>query len=274
MDVFESKNYRELLRFQISRLPKQGHGQAKSLARHLGISSTLVSQVLREQRHFTPDQAHLAAEFLGFSELESEYFLTLVQLERAANPGFRRRLENNLQSIRNQSRKLENRLSHQQALSAEQKAVFYSDWAYSAIRMLTSIPGKDSADSISRHLGLPLRLVNDTLHFLEAAGLVVREREKFRIGPLSTHLSADSPFVKNHHNNWRQKASDYMNYQYPLKLHYTSPMTLSEKDAETVRAILVQTIDQIGKVVDPSPAEQLMCLNVDWFRVKTGPFGC
>jgi uncharacterized protein (TIGR02147 family) len=190
-------------------------------------------------------------------------------MERASSLSYKQSLGRDLKSIKEQSQKLEKRLTHKQILSDEQKAIFYSDWHYSAIRMLTSISGYESSDAIAQYLGLPKKMVTEALQFLEAAQLVVKEKEKnkYKIGPLSTHIGADSPWVKLHHNNWRSKAIEYINYPDHLKLHYTSPMTLSAVDVEKIRAKLVTMIDEIGKVVDNSPANQLMCLNVDWFQI-------
>ncbi len=70
-----------------------------------------------------------------------------------------------------------------------------------------------------------------------------------------------------HHSNWRKKALENVKVPAGVKIHYTSPMTLSKTDAEKIQAMLHKAIEEIGNVVDPSPAEQLMCLNIDWFRV-------
>lgn len=45
-------------------------------------------------------------------------------------------------------------------------------------------------------------------------------------------------------------------------------MTVGKNDVETIRAILLKAIQDVGKVVDPAPNEELMCLNIDWFKVS------
>lgn len=267
MNVFDHNSYRKILNLRLKLMPKQGHGQAKKLAEYLGVSTTLISQILSEQKHFTMDQAFMSCEFFSLNELETKYFITLVQVERSASQSFRKSLQKDLAQYREDSQKLEKRLTHQQVLNEEQKAIFYSDWYYSAIRMLTSIGGYDSVESIAAYFGLPKKIVASALHFLEAAQLIVQENNKFRIGNLSTHVNAESNWVKLHHNNWRFKAIEYMNYPDNQKLHYTSPMTLSIADAEKIRMKLVTMIGEVGKIVDDSPAKELMCLNLDWFRV-------
>ena len=150
MNIFLFENYRNLLKKTITSLPKEGHGQAKKLAQYLGVSTTLISQILAEQKHMTLDQAFLSTEFFTFNELESRYFIALVQYEKAGSKSFKMSLQKDLNKYREQSQKLEKRLTHQQILTEEQKAYFYSDWTYSAIRMLSSIKDFDSPDAIDR----------------------------------------------------------------------------------------------------------------------------
>lgn len=267
MNIFDSENYRKWIKSRLHSMPKQGHGQSRKLALYLNVSTTLVSQVLAEEKHFTLDQAHLCTEFFLMNELESRFFMLLVQFEKASSSSFKQKLEREMTQSRNESLKLEKRLSHQNVLSDEQKAIFYSDWFYSAIRLSNSITQYQTPQAIADYLKLPIKLVSETLLFLEQAGLVIHNNGTYKMGPQSTHIGADSKWVKLHHQNWRQKAIEQLNYPNPQKLHYSSPMTLSAQDAERIRKILVDAIDEAGKIVDDSPAEQLMCLNLDWFLV-------
>ncbi len=42
----------------------------------------------------------------------------------------------------------------------------------------------------------------------------------------------------------------------------------SEGGHQLVRMQLLGVIEEIGKVVDPAPNEELMCLNIDWFKIS------
>lgn len=67
--------------------------------------------------------------------------------------------------------------------------------------------------------------------------------------------------------NWREKSIEALNREGHAKLHYTAPMTLSKADAELVREMIVKLLESIDKVIEPSPSEELRCLNIDWFEV-------
>lgn len=268
MDVFEFENYRTFVKKRLENAPKGGHGQALKIAKAIGISTTLMSQILNGQREMTPEQGSLLCEYFGLGVTETEYFLLLVQRERAGNQSLKKILDRQIDRIRESAKKVSSRLNVTKVISDEDKAVFYSEWYYSAVRQLTAIPGFENAESISDHLKIPAKIVNETLNFLIQTGLCIEENGRIRIGPSKTHIDSDSPFVKMHHTNWRYKALEFIKYSYPEKLHYSSPLTLSKKDCEKVRMRLLSAIEDVGKIVDPSPSEDLMCLNVDWFKIR------
>lgn len=267
MSIFEYSDYRSFMKELFQRMPKQGYGQAYKLARFLGVHTTLVSQVLKKHKTFTLEQASTTAEFLGLNDLESEYFLSLVQIDRAGNEALRKILKRQLSGLRKKAADLSNRLSPRSTLRDELRATFYSDWTYSAVRQLTAIPTFDNIEDIAARLSLPRKQVKNIIDFLLRSGLCKEEKGKLSVGPSSTHLEVSSPWIKSHHCNWRQKAIQEINREDDLKLHYSSPLTLSKSDAARVREMLIKCIDEVDKVIDPSPSEELRCLNIDWFRI-------
>jgi uncharacterized protein (TIGR02147 family) len=267
ISVFEYTNYRSYISDRLQQMPKKGYGQARNLSSFLKVHTTLVSQVLKGLKSFTLEQASLASEFLGLNDMETEYFLLLVQMDRAGNESLRKNLKRQIERLREKSSELINRLKSDRVLTEERRAIFYSDWTYSAIRQLTAIPGFQSLDAISQYLRLPNRKTKDAIEFLLEVGLCVEERGKIKIGPSSTHLESTSPWVRSHHINWRQKAIESMTNDEPAKLHYTCPLTISKEDALRIREKITKLLEEFDEVLVPSPSEQLRCLNIDWFSL-------
>lgn len=83
--LFEYQNYVDFLREWIELRPSQGRGQISQMARHLNISSVSMSYIVNGQRNLSEEQAVELVEFLGLTDIESEFFLTLVQFERAGS---------------------------------------------------------------------------------------------------------------------------------------------------------------------------------------------
>ncbi|OQW50450.1 MAG: hypothetical protein A4S09_01255 [Proteobacteria bacterium SG_bin7] len=267
MNIFEIENYKKIIKNRLLGFPKKGYGQLKKLATFLNVNTTFISQVVNGEKDFNLEQATLVCEFLGLSELESEYFLSLVSFDRAGNEPLRKFLKKQIASIRMKAEKLSQRLSVNAQIQEADKAIFYSDWIYSAIRQMTAVKGFHSLEAIAEKFQLSRKQVGEVMAFLLRTGLCKEENGKLQVGPSSTHLGAESPWVKSHHSNWRLRAIDVMSENANENLHYSSPMTLSLKDAQKIRAIIVSGIESVSKIVDDSPSEELFCFNVDWFRV-------
>lgn len=265
--VFEFTNYRDFLTKRLKEMPNKGYGQMSELSRFIRVHTTLVSQILKGHKDLTTDQAILACEFFGLSQLESEYFVLLVNLDRAGNPAAKRFYKNKIQKLKEQSQNISERVTADLSLSEEQRAVFYSHWGYSAIRQSVALPGINTVEDISHFLELPIERVNSCMSFLLQTGLCKLVGKKIGVGPSSTHIEASSPWVNVHHMNWRNRAIHSLNSASPADLHYTAPVTLSAADCEVIKERLIQLIQDVRATVDPSPSEKMYCLNLDWFEV-------
>lgn len=265
--LYNYTDYRRLLEDRIAELPRKGYGAIGRLATAIGVHGSLISQILRGQKSLTPEQAILTASFLGLTDLETEFFLVLVQLDRAGNNELRTYYQAKLNEIKKKSVELVNRLPAEQQLTEEAKAIFYSNWLYTAIRQATAIQELTRAEAIAEHFHIPVKRVREALDFLVLHGLCREVDGEYSVGPQSTHVPSSSPWSRVHHVNWRERAIDRMNHDDPLKLHYTSPLTIAESDARVVREMIVAFLENVNKVVDPSPSEELRCLNIDWFKI-------
>ena len=266
MKIFDYDHYRHFLQAWLAQLPNQGHGQLVKIANSLDIHPSVVTLVLQGKKDFNLEQASDLATHLELSDLESEYLFVLVNQARAGRDGLRKRLQRQAQKIRAQASTLKDLLPPQKELSEEAKSVFYSQWYYSAIRILSSVEQYQSAEALARRLELPRAKVKDILDFLVRHGLCEERDGKFIMGPQSTHLGASSPLVTRHHANWRERSIFQLEKMREDELFFTSPISIATKDLQRVRKILVAAIEDAFKVIDPSPCEEVACLNIDLFR--------
>jgi uncharacterized protein (TIGR02147 family) len=267
MDYLSFDDYRELLRWKISQLPAKGRGQIEKLARHLHVHQSFVSQVLGGKKDFSEEQLYRVSQYFELTEPQTEYLLALLQAGRATHPGLKQIAERNLRRLKSQARAMPVDNLEVTPLSERERSVFYSSWYYSAVRLLTSIDGLNSASTIAARLHLPVAQVQVVLEFLVKAGLVAQKGGRYEIGPRRTLISGDSPALSRHHMNWRMRALEALQRDVALPTCYTSPMTLSASDIKEVQRILHEAISKIEPLVEPSPAEDLYCLNIDWFKV-------
>jgi len=267
MNIFDFNDYKKFVSWRLEQMPKRGYGQYRKMSNFLSVNSVNISQIFKGDRHLSVEQAVELCEFFGLSELESQYWVGLVEWERAGTHKLKKMISKRLDSIRENSQDLKHRLSQQKQLSDESKAIFYSHWNYSGVRLLTSIKAFQSPDTIAEYFGLSIGVVNRVLEFLIQYGLVVEEKGRYQMGPSSTHLEASSPLVSRHHTNWRMKGLEKVDSITTDELFLTMPCTISEKALKEIRKTLVNAIEQITRLIDESPSEQLVCMNMDLFRV-------
>ena len=266
MKVYEFLDYREFVSKTVRSLPKSGRGEYLKIAKHLGIHTSTLSQVLGGSKQFTLDQACALSDYLELGELETQYLLLLVELGRAGTERLRVTLKKQLSKIKEQSRDLSKVIPGKKELSEEEKAIFYSNWFYTGIWALTSIRGFQNVDTIAQYFNLPKFLADQVISFLVSTGLCVEEHGKLKPGATYVHLERNSPLIGRHHSSWRQKAIERHPLLSESEIAYSSPMSISKEDAERIRNLVIEWIEQVNKIRDPSPCETLYFLNVDWIK--------
>lgn len=268
MSIFEFSHYRDFLKSRIVKLPNQGRGEASRMARHLGVHSTLLSLILSGERELTLEQGFDLTDFLGLTELESEYFILLIQSARAGSVRYKAFVKKKMASVRESANKIVNRFEHDMQLTEEQRSIFYSSWLYSAVRLFasTNVSGV-SLDQIQEKFRLARVQTLSILEFLISCGLVRQSDGAYLIGTHRTFLEQGSPHLLKHHSNWRIKAIQKSDRLDQKELMFTSPVSISSSDFEKVREEIAELLKRFSKTVKESPAEDIACLNIDLFWI-------
>ena len=227
----------------------------------------MLSQIFRGPRDLTLEHACLLGEFLGLGELESRYFVALVQLARAGTRKYKDMILTQLDELNLKFEKLDNRLPKDVELNEDQRGIFYSEWYFTAIQLLTSMPQYQSLERLSERLLVPKSRVARALEFLVSCGLCVETEGKYLVGPRRTHLKDDSPFISQHHRNWRLKAMEQLPRTKHDELSFSGPLSIAVKDKPIIREKIVRLIEEVSKTVEVSKEDTLCCLTIDWFEL-------
>lgn len=267
VSIFDFNSYREYLAAWIQAQPNKGRGIKGQLARTLNVSPTLISFVLNGSKLLTLEQASDLADFIGLNETECDYLLILVEFERAGHHRLRQKLARKINSAQEKAKKISSRVKKDMDLTDEQKTIYYSSWIYTGIRNLVAIGEFKDAGSIAKRLSLPLALVHKAIQFLLENGLCVERNGVLTLGPaLYTHTDADSPHANKHRQNWRLFGLNVMDQKRESDLFYTCPMSLSDKDVQKIRGLILSYVQEILNIMKPSRSEKVCCLNIDWFE--------
>src|SRR5213595_3742322 len=91
-DTFEYVDYRSYVSDLLASQPKKGHGFRSKLATVIGCRPAYITLVLKGQANLSLEQADLLCAHFGLTSEEADFFLLLVQFERAGSASLRQRL--------------------------------------------------------------------------------------------------------------------------------------------------------------------------------------
>ncbi len=266
MSVFQYQDYKKFVLDKVKAYPAGGHGVFKKISEALSIPPSTLSLVFKGDRDLTAEQAIEIAEFFGLGELEIEYFMVLVERNRAGNPRLRKFTESRLAKTRLAADNLKNRVPNEKVLGENEKHVFYSEWYYSAIRMLTGIPGFQRPPAIAEQLGLSLALVQRALGFLASCGLVKEKNGSYSRGAASTHVGPDDPLAFRHLQNWHQQSVHRLIENPQLDEHelcISMPCTTSKEAVQAMKQALLDAMLKVVAEIDAGKDEKFVFLNID-----------
>jgi uncharacterized protein (TIGR02147 family) len=268
VSIFEHKDYRSYLRHHLKSLPLKGRGELTRIANNLSVNTTLLSQIMSGTRELNPEQAFRLSQYLQHTPLETDYFSLLVQIERAGTNDLKEHLKKKLALLRQDALKLSSRIAHERSLTDSERAIFYSSWIYSAIHLFTSTHKNGVAlEEITARFNLSRFKATEIIQFLVSTGLCTEQSGRYSLGVQSTFLAQGSPFLTRHHSNWRMKAIQKSENISEEEMMYSGQVSLSRKDFESIREQLVTSLKNILRQVEPSPAENIASLNIDWFWI-------
>jgi plasmid maintenance system antidote protein VapI len=267
ISIYQFDSYKTYVKGWVAQQPKQGHGEYRRMAMALNISTTMVSQIFNGDKDLSNELACELSEYLLHSDEESDYFLLLVQLNKSGSTKLKARLQRQVRERQERAKKLENRLRNSTQLGEQEKAVYYSNWIYPAIRLLCDLEEINSAEQIADRLAVPKNQIIKALEFLIQHGLVIQKGTRLSMGTRAVYLPPSDTLILKQHWNWRQVGLQRMPFSGDDQFFYSGQFSLSRQVAETIRRRLPDIITQINEEVKPSKSETIRCLNIDYFDI-------
>jgi len=270
-ELFSYLSYKQYLNDWLLAQPGKGRGLLSRIAENLRLSPSMMTLVLKGEKHLSSEAACDLSEFLGHNEEECNYFLLLVQFERAGSHKLRSRLETLVRKAQSRSHEIKNTMKPDREVPEAAKSVFYSSWLYSGIRNLVACEDFRSIEALAARLPLSLPVIEGALRFLLESRMLEFRNGKLYVGSSVTHLSPDEPHVIRHHQNWRlqamQKFAEKRSGQLGRQdIFFTAPMSLSSELAAEIDRKIATFLQEVREAVGPSKSETVRCLNIDWFE--------
>ncbi len=264
MNVFNFSDHKKLLAFLLD--TNLGRGGRTLLAKELNCHPGFVSQALSPGKaSFSTENLFRACRFLNLGDEETEFVLLLRDRENAGSIDLKNLFSKKITALQTLNLKVEKQVRTMSVLDPQSRAIYYSHWTYAAIHMAVGLPHLKTPQKISDRLGIPLDQTKSVLKMLKESGLVEEKKGEFLIGKTRIHLSKEDPLVRAHHQNYRLRAIQSLDCEKDFDLHYSSVMTLSKKDADIIRTLILDLIRAKETILGPSKDEELVCFSLDYY---------
>ncbi len=267
LDIFMFQDYRDYLKEWIKQAREKKTSNLSRLAQSLKVNASFLAHILSGLKNLSFEQVAEISKIFEHTHLEREYFFALVHIERAGTQLLKAHWESKKNAILEERQKVRSRVGEHVELTAEDRAIFYSSWIYVTVFVATAINNGQTLDQIANKFSLDRSKTEEILNFLERSGICIRENTIYKMGQNSIYISNESPLVVKHHTNWRVKAIQKMDSRQSDELFYTSPMSISSADFKKIRELFLKSIETSQEVAHASPAEDVFCLNIDFFKL-------
>lgn len=263
--LYQDTDYKRFLAHTIA--ANKTRGYQTRLAKAAGCQKSFLSQVLNTHIHLTLDHAAGLCHFWQLNEMDSAYFLDLVNFARAGSRELKEFLKKRMNKARKQAEHIASRIEHATFLPVDHLVAYYSNWYMAAIHVLLSISEYQTLEAIAHRLRLPLDLVASCVQELCRMSLIEATDHGWKVLQSDLFLQEGSPLVKTYHTAWRHKAITNLERTGPEALHYTTVYAMSRRDIEKLREKILHMIEEARQLMKPSPEEDMVCFACDFFRV-------
>ncbi|MBS1971985.1 MAG: DUF4423 domain-containing protein [Bdellovibrionales bacterium] len=263
--VYEYECSEEFLSQTLKKISdKNSSFSLRSFSRHLGVSPSHMSRLLKGSNRMSPSLARQVASRLKMSPSATEYFCLLVQMENAKSESHRKEM----------LRELSLRKRHL-GKSVVKNEVFkmISDWHHAAIIVLAKTKGfEGDAKWVSRRLGVSAIKAEIALKRLLELGFLKKDLDgKIRTGAgpdLTTSGDIVSAAIKDNHRQQLALAKEALDSQ-PIDMREFMNVTLS-MDSEKVKkakTLIRDFIDKFNAEMDIEGSADVFQLNMQFFKL-------
>lgn len=265
MEIYQFKESQAFLLHKISE-NKEIQGYQGKIAKAATCHSSHISQVMRGRSHFTPDQGARIAAFWKLKVEESEYWLSLIQYERASSDELKKILDSRIVNLRKNYDDLSKR-TPAEAINEKNQGIYYKSWINQAVFTLLMVPEFQDINSLSQRLNIDVEQLNDVIDDLVSIGLVSRGENGFEILNDAIHLPKSSPYIWNYHNQWRQFVMMKSQINTKEDIHFTSSFAISKKDYAEFKYRCLKLIEELSHQSIDTKEEEGYCFLMDLMKL-------
>jgi len=265
-NIFDFTDYRAFLGQLVENRSLRRVTRSK-LAAAMSCQAAYLSQVLKGKAELTEDHGVKLCQYLGFNDKEIEYFLVILRLARSGSPALTKFLEGQRQTLQSLHREAESRISSTKVYDVSEAQVYYcSSWIPAVVHVATTCEAYQTAATISQRFALEKATVEYHLQMLEKHGLVKFQSGRWIYHGSSFHIPKQSPFDPTFQIQRRLQVIENIAQRKSTDVHYANVFSVDEKTFAKMRELFIATIENIHKLGEPAPSENVYTLCLDLFQ--------
>lgn len=268
--ILLAKSYREIVESHLHQGDTQRRRGVNSLAAALRCHATFIAKVLAGRAEFSVEQALAFCDYVAFSEFESQFFLELLHLARAADQRTKKFFAERVDSLRKARLEVTSRLGSKEMTLSEVQQEYYKSWIPQFIHILCQTDGKHSVSSIAATMNLPLQVVEHVVRLLIKGEVLIQAQGHLRSQMDFVHLPDRSPLITQMHQQWRLKvAYDLAKEEINKAFHFSALMSIDKQSADKIKEIISESLLKVKSEVEKAPAQDVYFIGVDFYN----PYG-
>lgn len=267
LSVYEFQDYKKFILGWMEQAANGARGLRKQLADAIGCQTPFITHVLGGDYNLSLEQAEACARWVGLGDSETEFFLLLVIRQRSGTKSLANLASRQISQRRTSATVLKKRLNIDGRMNTDDQAAYYGTWYYAAVHMACLIPDLQTVESLRTYFNLSLSQTVSALAFLTEHGFIEEKKGRYKVLKPILHLEKESPFLAQHHAQWKLKALEAFAKRRSSDLFYSGVAVLSVDDYEWMREKLSQLLEEAVERIKASENETIACLNFDWFQL-------
>lgn len=262
LDIFQENDFRLYIEKKLSTV-EFGRGAKSKLAEHLGCQSSFISQVLKGINTLSLEQAFKINSFFKHSDIQQNYFMTLVESDKAGTHDLKKYYKKKLEDIRAQAKLIENRVSYEE-LTESDTLQYYNNWNQVRMHHLVNIPKYQTISALKHEMKLPQDEFDKCLNFLLDKKLLIKtENNKLEMKFKTLHIRKGSPIVSFVQIKARLENIKNLHNPGSEAVNFSANLTISNKNYEVFRNRLVLLLEELYTLVEDDEPERQCSLVID-----------
>lgn len=270
MELLSKSDYRQALE-ELFQLKKQRLGQKwtlAALAKKIDLQPSYLTNVTKGRAHLSADQIHAIGSALDLSEVEIDYLVLLMEIEKSNFTQRRKKLQLQIEEMRRAHLTSAQYIPTQELqLSDEDKLYYYLDPNVELLHFYFGLKNKSQKiEDIAKALSVPEEFVDKTIEFLSSRKLIELKHGRWVRGSISQYLPENSLLCKPSQQLLRFKALDRLQ-KIPKEKKYAFMATVSmnEEARFEIQAAYLEFLEKARKIVQNSEPEEVYNIQFELF---------